>query len=81
MVLGGTPCQAPCLALQFLEDTAQLALATHITSHSLSGVQWTSHLVFLGLPEGILPLENLFRSSEYVHSEGSDVFYQIVLQK
>ena len=81
VVLGGIPCQTLCLALQFLEDTAELALAPHISSHSLSAAQWTSHLAFLDLPEGILPLEDLFRHSEYVHSEGSDVFYQIVLQK
>ena len=36
----------------------------------------TVDLAFLGLPE-----RDLFRLSEYVHSEGSDVFYQIVLQK
>ena len=68
MVLGGTLCQAPCVALQFLEDTAELALAPSIGSHSLSAAQWTSHLAFLGLPEGVLPPEDLFRHSEYVHS-------------
>ena len=68
-------------ALQFLEDTAELALAPSIGSHSLSAAQWTSHLAFLGLLEGILPPEDLFRHSEYIHSEGSDVFYQVVLQK
>ena len=60
---------------------SRTGLGPPISSHSLSAAQWTSHLAFLGLLEGILPPEDLFRHSEYIHSEGSDVFYQVVLQK